>query len=439
MIEGGDGEHLVFEYMAGREFLADRHLVVLRDVTVRRRLLAEALERHRMESVSRLMAGIAHDFKNILAPIVSFAEMALIDLPEDGPGRPEVEEVIAAAERGSRLIDQIVTSSRQGMLQPAEMDVRGLVTKLGPILRGLLDSHATLIIEAVDGPAAVVADRVQLQQVIVNLVVNARDALPDGGNIIVRIGAETVTPDETTARVRPGRYVRVEVIDTGTGMDTATRELIFDPFFTTKPAGRGAGLGLATARGIIDQLGGHISVESEPGSGSRFVVLIPAAESSEPAVGAAAVRLVEPDPPLEPAVVTPVAPNTSVGPGGPGTPWTVLLAEDDPAVRQVLARILIGSGYRTLVASDGMEALLIARGEPDIDLLVSDVQMPGMTGPTLAAQLLDEGRVRRVLLISAYLGPSPLPDLAPDARIAFLAKPFRLEALRTAVADLLPR
>ena len=436
-VEDRDSGRRILEYTADRGLLADRHLVVLHDVTVQRALLVDALERHRLESVGRLAGGIAHDFNNILAAIVTFAELALAEMPPDGPGRAEIDAILHAADHASDLVRKILAFGRQQWLQPTVVDVRDVVDSLDSILRRPLGSHIVLAVEATHVPATVFADRAQLEQVIVNLVVNARDALPDGGRITIRIGHEQVGPETDASSVVPGRYVRLEVIDTGTGMDTATKARIFDPFFTTKPQGRGTGLGLATAYGTVQQLGGSIAVDSEPGQGSRFVILVPGVEPPEPALA---------EPATEPEEEAQGAASGRAGGSSTGRdtrspetaePPTILIAEDDPAVRSVLTRILAGGGFRTLVAADGLEALSLAHGTAGIDLLVTDVVMPGVTGPALADRLLDEGRVRRVLLISGYPGVAPIPDLELDPRVAFLPKPFDVTMLRDAVTGLL--
>jgi two-component system cell cycle sensor histidine kinase/response regulator CckA len=273
-----DGGRLVLEYEAGRAFMAGRRLIVLRDVTLQRRLLAEALDPGGTESVRRLAARIAHDLNNTLTPIMGNTELALLEIPDGGAGRPEIEAVAEAVERVRDLVGQIQAFSRTGLLEPAEVDLRTTVAKLTGTLRQLLGSHVRLEIVYGESAAPVMGVRAQLAQVIVNLVTNARDALPEGGEVTVRLGHELISPEDTVARVRPGRYVRLEVADTGTGMDPRTLARLFQPFFTTRAAGGGRGLGLTTAQGIVQRLGGTITVASEPGRGSSFMVLIPAVD-----------------------------------------------------------------------------------------------------------------------------------------------------------------
>ncbi len=425
----------ILEYAADRGFMANRHLVVLHDVSVRRALLTEAIERHRLESIGRLAGGIAHDFNNILAAIVTFAELALTELGPDSPVREEIGEVLHAADRAADLVGQILAFSRQQPVQPTVLDVRDILAHLDSILRRPLGSHIALDIEAGDGPASVYADRAQLERVIVNLVVNARDAMPGGGRITIRISSTEIAPGSIQAGVEPGRYVRVEVSDTGSGMDEATRARAFEPFFTTKPVGRGTGLGLATAYGTVEQLGGTITVDSAPGRGSVFVVLVPALPAAVDRTAADRTAAAEGGPGSAER-----SQDDGAGSGacpGPAGSSTILIAEDDPAVRSILTRVLGGARVRMLVAADGLEALAAADGVGMIDLLVSDVVMPGMTGSALAARLLDEDRVRRVLLISGYRGLAPVAEVELDPRVTFLAKPFDVGTLRDAVATAL--
>jgi PAS domain S-box-containing protein len=402
------------------------YLQAARDVTRERELEAQLRQAQRMESIGRLAGGIAHDFNNILAAIVSSAELALGELPPDGAGRAEVDEILHSADRAAALIGQILTFSRQQVLRPTRLDLVEVVADLDSMLRRLTGSRITLSTESAADQAFVVADRGQLEQVVVNLVVNARDALPDGGSVVVRTAPEVIAAQTSRStlpvQIEPGRYVRLEVSDTGIGIDPATIARIFEPFFTTKGFGHGTGLGLATVYGIVKQSGGYVWVDSEPGQGSCFVVLLPALDEAldptpSPADRAAAGEGVEPE------ADAPAA--------------TILVAEDDFAVRINLGRILAGRGFRTLIAPDGPAAVRIARDEAGIDLLIADVQMPGMSGPDLVRQLLDEGRVRRVLLVSGHVGSVPLLGAEDEGRVGWLAKPFKSAALLKAVSRLL--
>ncbi len=257
-----------------------------------RRSVAEAVERQRMESIGRLAGGIAHDFNNILAAIVTFAELALLEMPEGGAGRTEIGEILHGADRATALIRQILAFSRKQILQPTAVDLNEIVADLDSTLRRPLGSQITLTVDGNPGPAWVYVDRAQIEQVIVNLVINARDALPAGGKIRIRIGHETVGSHGRAGGLGAGAYARLEVSDTGVGMDDATMGRIFEPFFTTKRGRGGTGLGLATAHGIIEQSGGKITVTSRPAEGSWFVILLPSFDpgSAVPEAGDARYR-----------------------------------------------------------------------------------------------------------------------------------------------------
>jgi len=428
----GAADYLLKDRMGRLVWAIERSLLDHRLREEARALREQSVERQRMETVGRLAGGIAHDFNNILAAIVTFAEIAQLEIADDAPGRREIGEILHAADRAAALIRQILDFSRRQVLQPSELNLAAVVHDLDAILRRQLGSHITLSVEATSEPALIFADRTQIEQAILNLVVNAAEALSDGGGIEIAIEHQLIDErsDRQAKDLAPGNYVRMSVRDTGTGMDRTTLDRIFEPVFPTREVGRGTGPGLAAAYGIIEQSGGTILVDSRAGEGSRFVILLPA-------LGGAS----EPSDRLASATLPGHRPPSLVGPAplpvSPPLPATILLAEDDPALRSLMARIFSARGWTTVTASDGLEALQLAREAAAIHLLVTDMQMPGLTGAELAQRLLDAGTVRRVLVISGYAGSTQLPEAGPGARVVALDKPFSVDTLVAAVTSLL--
>ena len=429
------------------------YIEVSRDVTDRRRAEAalaarevELRQAQKMEAVGRLAGGIAHDFNNLLAAISSYAELLLDALPDDPAGatpdalaavvsdaREDVREIRRAAERGATLTRQLLAFGRGQLLQTRELDLNLLVGDLGRLLGRVLGAEVELRLDLAPEPAPVRADPGQLEQVLVNLAVNARDAMPDGGVLSIGTRHAVVGPG---AELAPGRYVAVDVRDTGVGMDAATLARIFEPFFTTKPAGQGTGLGLAMVYGIIAQTGGRVTVDSTPGRGTTFSLYLPALPvESTPARG---VDLV------------PERADGARVPDGAGT--TVLVVDDEAAVRGAAARVLARRGYTVLEAADGVEALGLAeRYAGPVHLLLSDVRMPGMDGRELARRFRVARPEARVLLMTGYPGDEgPGSDahghtVTPtNARTDLgdapaLQKPFTLDALAERVREVTAR
>jgi PAS domain S-box-containing protein len=376
-------------------------VVNVRDVTELRRNEEELRQAQKLGAVGRLAGGVAHDFNNLLTVMIGNADLALDRLQDGDANRQELEEIRAAAGRAAELTRQLLAFGRKQVLQPEIFQLDGVVTGIGLLLRRLIGADVELVIRPGAAGAHVLADRGQLEQVIVNLAVNARDAMPDGGTLTI----------ETT--LRDDAHVALAVRDTGVGMDEETRSRVFEPFFTTKHDGRGTGLGLATVDGIVAQSGGRILVESEPGRGASFTVLLPLAAAQ---VGEA---------PSAPERAAPVV---------DGRP-TVLVADDEALVRGLIVDGLERAGYDVLAAADGREALELARVrlEP-IDLLVTDIVMPGMSGRDLAEQLVAERPELKILFVSGYPGGAPGDEAAaPGPR--FLQKPFTLGELAAAVAE----
>ncbi len=376
-------------------------IALLRDVTVQRRLEQELLHSQKMEAIGRLAGGIAHDFNNLLAVIASYGELVFQELSDGDPRRPDLAEVLAAAHRAASLTRQLLAFSRKGMLQPRQIDLNEVVSGLERMLRRIIGEDIELCTLLAPSLGAIRADAGQMEQIILNLSVNARDAMPRGGRLTIET-ANVAAPNELgLGDAASGEYVMLSVSDTGTGMDAETQKHIFEPFFTTKEAGRGTGRGLATVYGIVQQSDGHIRVSSELDRGTRFTLFFPKVDGRTDRLGSARVKTL---PPTARA--------------------TVLLVEDDDAVRQVAARILKKAGCSVLEARRATEARRLCREHaPKIDLLLTDVVMPEIDGPRLAEELTGQIPGLPVLFMSGYSGVGPAPvRLGDDA--SYLEKPF---------------
>ncbi len=370
----------------------------------------EAALRHaqKMEAVGRLAGGIAHDFNNLLTTVLAGSGLVLEELPPDDPVRQEVEEIRLAGERAAAVTRKLLLFSRRAEIEPATLDLNRVVSEAGALLHRLLGEDIALDIVLSDGPAWVRADASGLEQVVVNLAVNARDAMPRGGAL--RIATGWVHVDVAAVRrhpaLRQGAYVALEVSDTGEGIAPELLPKIFEPFFTTKGTGEGTGLGLAIVYGIATQYDGAVLVDSTPGAGSRFTVFLPSAVTPESTSGE------------RPAVAAPHGSET------------ILVAEDEPSIRRLTERVLTRGGYHVLSAAGGAEAvgLAAATTEP-IHLLLTDVVMPGVGGPEAAATI---GRARpelKVLLMSGYADTKQFEHGAAEPGYALLRKPFTPSAL----------
>jgi two-component system cell cycle sensor histidine kinase/response regulator CckA len=388
----------------------------MQDVSDQRRLEAQLQQAQRLEAVGQLAGGIAHDFNNLLTAIRGFTELVTDRLPDDDPNRPDLQQVIRAADRAAELTAQLLAFSRRQMLRPIVVDPGDLVTEIAPMLRRLLGEHIELVTRASPDAGRIKVDPSQFEQVVVNLAVNARDAMAGGGALTIETTA--IELDAVYATDHPeviaGRYVGLVVSDSGSGMDAATKARIFEPFFTTKEAGRGTGMGLATVYGIVRQSGGSIYVYSEPGEGTSFKVYLPRVDDDVSATNGERSRVAAPT-------------GTEV----------VLLVEDEPAVREFAARILAGLGYTILEAGGGAEAIALAANQPGaIHLLVTDVTMPGLQGPNLAANLRIDRPDLRVLYVSGFT-ETAVARLGIGDGAAFLSKPFAGDALARAVRQTL--
>jgi two-component system, cell cycle sensor histidine kinase and response regulator CckA len=394
-----DGARLVMEVRSQPEFLPGKHLFVLRDITERRRIEEQLRQSQKMEAIGQLAGGVAHDFNNLLTVIGGYTEIARRNIGA-GPGGTELAEVERATERAAQLTRQLLAFSRQQMLDSSALDLGEVATALVPMLRRLIGEDIEIAMLAAPGLPAVLADRSQLEQVILNLSVNARDAMPSGGTLTIE------------TRV-VGDRVALIVTDTGVGMSAETLEHVFEPFFTTKAVGAGTGLGLATVHGIVTQSGGEIHVYSEPDLGTSFKVYLP--------ITGATPEQAEHD-----------APD---GDRLRGTE-TVLLCEDEEGVRHLVEHVLTTHGYRVLAAGGPLQALELAAEHP-VDLLVSDVIMPDLSGPELARRLESLRPGVRTLFMSGYTAETVRGRGRLPADSAFLEKPFDQLSLLRSVRGLL--
>jgi two-component system cell cycle sensor histidine kinase/response regulator CckA len=368
-----------------------------------------------MEAIGRLAGGIAHDFNNLLSVILSYSEL-LLQSDEEMPGRPMIVEMNRAGERAAELTRQLLAFSRRQVLELRVLDLNQVLAQLTTMLARVLGEDIDLKTLPLAAVATVRADPSQLEQVIMNLVVNARDAMPTGGKMTLATSSVDLEASYAGEHlgVTPGPYVLLTVSDTGVGMDEATRARVFEPFFTTKPQGQGTGLGLSTVYGIVKQSGGTIWVYSEPGSGTTFKIYLPRVEES---------------PSGRPVV------EASAAVGGVET---ILLIEDEEQVRRVATEILTPLGYRVLAARDPEDAERICATHPDpIELLLTDVVMPQMDGPQLARRIsLLRPRIR-VLFMSGYTDDAIVHRGLLDSEAAFVAKPLTPLALARKVRGLL--
>ena len=402
---------LSLSVVPGCEETLERVLVSFDDVTKERSLQAQLAQAQKMEAVGRLAGGVAHDFNNLLAVIHGHGELAH-GLAADQPAlQGRLAQMLSAAERAAALTRQLLAFSRRQPLRLVRVDLNDIVADTTRMLQRLIGEDVEVVTELVEDPVPVQVDAAQIGQVLVNLALNARDAMPAGGRLT--ISTARVVADEVFAAARPGMapgaYAALSVRDTGTGIEPEAMGHLFEPFFTTKPEGRGTGLGLSTAYGVVRQSGGHISVRSAPGQGSEFTVHLPLAEAAAERTEARA---------------------ASAG-GGTGT---VLVAEDQEALRELVVEMLSDAGYTVLEAKNAGEALLLVEQTTDhIELMVADVVMPIMRGTALAARLRELKPELRILLMSGYA-----EDLEDElGRTAFLQKPFTADVLSDRVRSIL--
>jgi len=391
-------------------------LVVAQDVTERRRLEAQLRQAQKMEAVGRLAGGVAHDFNNVLSVILSYGDLLMGELKPGEPMRDDIEQIVEAGKRAAALTRQLLTFSRQQVVEPKVLDLNAVLADIDKMLRRILGADVDLTSVQAAELGRVRADAGGIEQAVMNLVVNARDAMPTGGQLTIETA--NVVLDEEFARrhagVRPGPHVMLAVSDTGTGMDAATMARIFEPFFTTKDKGKGTGLGLSTVFGIVHQAGGTVWVYSEVDKGTTFKIYLPCVDA-------------------EAEAATPAAPRS----GSRGVE-TILLVDDDDAVRDVARSILDKGGYTVMVARNAGEALLQSEKHPGIiHLLVTDVVMPHTSGPELAKRLAAGRPDMKVLCMSGYTDDSIVRHGVLESRVAFLQKPLTPHSLTRRVRDVL--
>jgi signal transduction histidine kinase/ActR/RegA family two-component response regulator len=392
---------------------------VMLDMTDYRLLEQRFLHAQRMEAVGRLASGIAHDFNNILTAIGSFNEFALKELSPGHPAAEDLGQVSMAVTRATGLIRQLLAFSRHQVMQPVVMDLSEVVRNLLPMLRRLIPENVQLRHDLHDDLDPVMADPVRIEQILVNLIVNSADAMPNGGHLVIT--TQAVVLDGEYARApegaNRGRYAVLSVADSGAGMDAETRARAFEPFFTTKAMGRGTGLGLSTVYGIVRQSGGHIRLDSSPGGGTTIAIWLPHHDAPAP-------------------VHVPPPPRESRSPGKA----TILLVEDEILIRLAIRRILTSHGHEVIEAADGEAALaVLARRSARIDLVISDLVMPRMGGRELGENLRARGHLAPLLFMSGYTGDFATRQSLLDANAEFIEKPFSPDALMDKVDELLAR
>ncbi len=409
--------NVVVTAVAGAEG-ARSYIGLIEDVTESRKLEEQFRQVQKMEAVGRLAGGVAHDFNNLLTVITGYSELLGSRLAPESPERESLAEIEKASERATGLTRQLLAFSRRQVLQSKPVDLNAVVSEMEKMLRRMIGEDVELVTRLSAGAAVVVADRGQLEQVLMNLLVNARDAMPKGGRLTVEVSRFEVRmgdPIAAAEEVPPGPWVALTVTDTGHGIPPEIHEHLFEPFFTTKETGKGTGLGLATVYGIVKQSGGNIWAENAPGGGATFRALFP---SSDAHPGA--------------------NPESASVKGGHTGSETILLVEDEPAVRAVARSILKGCGYTLIEAENGAAALELAARHPGtIHLLLTDVVMPGMGGRDVAEQMRRVRPEIRVLFSSGYAAEAGLTDILATQGFAYLSKPFSPAQLAEAVREVL--
>jgi two-component system, cell cycle sensor histidine kinase and response regulator CckA len=412
--------HVLMSMMLPRDDADLEHVVVsMLDITERKRLERELWTAQRMEAIVHLTGGVAHDFNNLLMVISSYAGFVLDQLPEGNAARDDVKIIQDSAARAAELTNQLLAFGRRQVQQLEIMSLNGVVAELDKMLQRVIGEDIELVTRLDPEIGWVKADRLQVEQILMNLAVNARDAMPNGGRLTI----ETANADIDAAasrgkddQVPVGSYAMLAVRDSGSGMDAATREHIFEPFFSTKDRGRATGLGLSTVYGIVMQSQGHIAVQSEPGRGSAFEIYLPRVDEHTAGTRRQAGRAL------------------------PARGETVLLVEDEELVRVAARRILEKHGYAVLEAHHGPDALeLCARHQEPIDLMITDVVMPRMNGRELAAQMAQLRPTMQVIYVSGYADNAIAQDGMLPAGTVYIQKPFSPDTLLRKVRDLLDR
>jgi two-component system, cell cycle sensor histidine kinase and response regulator CckA len=401
-------EDAVIAPVRNEKNVVTHYIAIKRDITRELELEDQNRQSQKIDSIGRLAGGVAHDFNNILTTILGNAELALMQLPTDAPLRSNLESIQEGAERGANLTRQLLAFARRQVIEPRLVKLNDLIVNLNKMLQRLIGEDITLITEAAPDLAPIKADPGQIEQVLLNLAVNARDAMPEGGTLTICTANVTLDKDYATRHlITPGDYVMIRVTDTGVGMTDEAKQHIFEPFFTTKIKNKGTGLGLATCFGIIQQSNGHIHFDSQVGQGTEFRIYLPPVRGEE-------------DVTTVPEAPTPLPQGSE----------TVLLAEDEPSLRQLMGRVLRMQGYNILEAADGNEALALAQANgPKIQLLVTDVIMPGLSGKMLAEWLTQVNPRVKILFISGYINNAAVRGAMAKAGTLFLQKPFNPQDL----------
>jgi signal transduction histidine kinase/ActR/RegA family two-component response regulator len=414
-----DGRQFEVEIISHELLYAGKRvrLVVGQDISERRQLEGQLRQATKMEAVGRLAGGVAHDFNNMLMVIKGHTELLLNVLSPSDHITRKIQQIDRAADRAATLTRQLLAFSRMQVLQPQVINLNSIVEEMGKLLPRLIGEDIELIIRAHRNLGSIRADAGQMEQVIMNLAVNARDAMPNGGKLLIETCNSDLEPSYTSTHplMQPGSYVQLSVSDNGTGMDAETQTHIFEPFFTTKEKGKGTGLGLATVYGIVKQSGGFIWVYSELGKGTTFKIYLPCVDQKEE--------------------VSPLQRQAAEVPNGTET---VLLTEDEQDVREIARQFLESGGYRVIEAKDANDAIRIAAEKNgDIDLLVTDMVMPGLSGPELAQRLQREHPGLGVLFMSGYSEHAATEMANADPSVRLLTKPFSRAAILRAVRETL--
>ncbi|HHJ06895.1 MAG TPA: PAS domain S-box protein, partial [Anaerolineae bacterium] len=390
---------------------------VQRDVTKLLELEEQYRQAQKMEAIGRLTSGIAHDFNNLLTAINGYADLLKYDLPPHGSAQTMLDNILGAGQRAANLVRQLLIFSRKQVLNPTVLNLNTVVTDTNKMLQRIIGEHIVMTVNLAPGLRSVKADATQMEQVLMNLAVNARDAMPDGGELIIET-ANVVLDDERAGQMidlDPGNYVTLTVSDTGAGISKEVKAHLFEPFFTTKEVGKGTGLGLATVFGIIKQSGGQIAVDSVLGQGSAFTIYLPAE------------GFVEPHPSQKEMIET-----------APTGVETLLVVEDDSVIREMIVGILRQYGYTVLEAADGLQALQSLEAHcAKVDLLLTDVVMPQMDGKTLADQVRQNCPQIKIIFTSGYPGDTIARRGVLDSGLTFMQKPFSPTALLKKIRQLL--
>ncbi len=407
----GAGRILIDEHGA-----PTRAVGISMDVTERRTLEQQFQQAQKMEAVGQLAGGVAHDFNNLLTVILGFCELLLADIEPGDRRQADISEIQKAGLRAAGLTRQLLAFSRHQITEPTRLDLNAVITDLQAMLHRLIREDVRVVLRLQPEPAPVTADRGEIEQVVVNLAVNARDAMPKGGTLTIETAS--VDLDEHYARthvaVTPGPYVVITVSDTGTGMTPQVQARLFEPFFTTKEPGQGTGLGMATVYGIVTRSGGGIDIDSEVGRGTSFKLYFPRANGAETVAHA-------PPPPARPRAGT----------------QTVLLVDDEAGLRELAKRLLVRQGYTVLIAGDAEEATRLFDENPSIDVLLTDVVMPGASGPELAGRLVALKPGLKVIYMSGYTDDTITQHGILKPGVAFLHKPFTSETLGRKIREVL--